>query len=104
MNCQEFWDTLPEVADAEHPHLAGCPDCTSRMRRQRELAGGLRTIAGYMDGIQAPPRVEARLLAAFREQSGMAGRITARPRWVPGLAWAAALAAMIAIGVLVVRE
>jgi len=74
------------------------------MRRQRELAGGLRTIAGYMDGIQAPARVEARLLAAFREQSGIAGRGKTRPRWVPALTWAAALAAMIAIGALVVRE
>jgi hypothetical protein len=104
MNCQEFWNTMPEPAAIPHPHVAECPDCTARMRRQRELAGGLRAIAGNLEKLQAPPRVEARLLAAFREHSGVARRAPAGRRWIPAVTWAAAIAAMIAIGVLVVRD
>ena len=103
MNCQEFWKTLPEP-DAPHPHLAECPECAARMRRQRNLAGGLRAVADTLGYLQAPPRVEERVLAAFRQQSGGLPAAARGRRWIPAAAWAAALAAMIAIGVLVIRQ
>ena len=102
MNCREFWETLPETS-VEHAHLAGCAPCRARMERQQELARGLRATAVSLRHLAAPSRTEARLLAAFREHSGAA---QPRPRrgWIPAAAWGAAIAAMIAIGVTVVRE
>ena len=46
MNCQEYWNTMPELAEGggyagDHPHPAGCSGCRSRLERQRELQAGL---------------------------------------------------------------
>jgi hypothetical protein len=108
MNCQEFWNTMPELGeDGEHAHLAAhlaeCPACRIRMRNQRELAKGLTTVAAGFRKLAAPPRVEARLVAVFRAQSGheLAG---SRRRWIPVLTWAAAFAVMLALGIFMVRE
>jgi hypothetical protein len=101
MNCQEFWNSTPELA-TDHAHLAECPACAGRMRRQQELTAGLRALAGTLDRLEAPPRVEARLVKAFRAQAGVS-RAPVRT-WRPVLTWAAAFAAVLAIGVLVVRE
>lgn len=103
MSCQQFWNTMPRD-DAAHPHLAECPKCAARMARGRELAKGLRAVAEDLDRLQAPTRVEARLLTAFRAQAGIAEPALTRRRWIPVLTWAAAFAAMLAVGVLVVRE
>ena len=103
MNCQEFWNTMPELGNGDHAHVADCPACALRLRRQRELEAGLRAVAGGMRRLEAPPRVEARLVASFRTQSGIQP-IRARRRWVPWLTWAAAFAAMLALGIFLVRE
>jgi len=73
------------------------------MERQRELARGLRAAAMSLEHIEAPARTEARLLAAFREHSG-APQFRPRRGWIPAVAWGTAVAAMIAIGVAMVRE
>jgi hypothetical protein len=104
MNCQEFWNTMPEFeGGGEHPHLAGCPACENRLKRRRELAAGLRAVAAGYHKLEAPARVEARLLAAFRTQSGIAP-VRARRPWIPALTWAAAFAAMLAIGMFLMHE
>jgi hypothetical protein len=103
MNCQEFWNTLPDNGVA-HPHLLECAICAARMRKQGELAAGLRSMAEQQARIEAPSRVEARLVAAFRAQSGMPVGRTGIRRWIPAATWAAALAAMIAMGIFLVRE
>jgi hypothetical protein len=103
MNCQEFWNSLPETAHA-HPHLEKCADCSTRMKQRRELAAGMRALAEGMQREEAPARVEARLRAAFRAQAGMESLPSARRRWVPAFAWAAAMAAMLVAGVLLVRD
>lgn len=103
MNCQEFWNTLPENGIA-HTHLRDCAACAVRMRKQGELAAGLRTLAAHDSRLEAPSRVEAHLMAAFRAQVALpAGRAGVRG-WAPAGVWAAALAAMLAIGVFVVRD
>jgi hypothetical protein len=104
MNCQEFWNTMPELAgNGDHVHLAGCPACALRLHRQRELEAGLRAVAAGLRKLEAPPRVEARLVASFRTQSGTEP-VHDRRRWIPWLTWAAAFAAMLALGIFLVRE
>jgi len=98
MNCQEFWNTMPEFDDSgglvNHEHLAHCAGCQARLRSRQELKAGLRAMAGEMRRMQAPKRVEGRLRAAFREHAGMApsglGAWPRHARWVPVLTWASA--------------
>ncbi len=103
MNCQEFWNTMPELEGEGHPHLAGCPSCENRMKRERELAAGLRAIAAGSRRMEAPPAVEARLVAAFREYSGI-HPVPTRGRWIPAVTWAAAFAAMLALGIFLIHQ
>lgn len=103
MNCQEFWNTMPEPG-AAHPHAQECAACAARMQRASRLSAGLRAMAAGMAGTEAPYRVEARLLTAFRAQAGNPEGIRNRRRWIPAATWAAAVAAMIAIGVFLVRD
>jgi hypothetical protein len=104
MNCQEFWSTMPELMeDAEHPHLSGCPACRDRWKVRQELAAGLRAVAAGFHKLEAPPRVEARLLAAFRSHSGVEP-IRRQRRWIPVMTWAAAFAAMFALAFFLVRD
>jgi hypothetical protein len=104
MNCQEFWNTMPELArNLDHAHLADCPSCALRLRRERELEAGLRAVASGLRRLEAPPRVEARLIASFRTQSGTQP-LHDRRRWIPWLTWAAAFAAMLTLGIFLLRE
>jgi len=110
MNCQEFWNSMPLLADAEalanHEHLAQCPACVARLRSQLALKKGLRAVAVQMSRVQAPPQVEARLLAAFRAHTGMAAgypqSVRAGARWIPIFTWATAAAALFAIAVFLI--
>ena len=104
MNCQEFWNTIPELGEGEgNRHLLECPACAARMVRHRELEAGFRAVAAGFRRIEAPPRVEARLRSAFRRQTGSEHR-TASRRWIPALTWAAAFAAMFALAAFLVRD
>ena len=103
MNCQEFWNTIPELGDlAGSHHLAECPACAARMSRHRELAAGFRAVAAGFRRVEAPPRVEARLRSAFRRQTRSENRAPSR-RWIPMVTWAAAFAAMFALAAFLVR-
>jgi anti-sigma factor RsiW len=102
MNCQEFWNTIPELGDLEgSPHLTECPACAARMSRHRELAAGFRAVAAGFRRVEAPPRVEARLRSAFRRQTGSEKRAPSR-RWIPAITWATAFAAMFALAAFLV--
>jgi len=103
MNCREFWRTMPGSGMA-HPHLDECAACASRMRQQIRLTAGMRALAAGMARTQTPSRVEARLLTAFRNHAGTPREIGSWRHWIPAGMWAAAIAAMIAIGVFVVRD
>jgi hypothetical protein len=74
------------------------------MSRQRELAGGLRVLAEDMSRTGAPAGVEKRLVAAFRTHAGGGQASPVRRRWIPALTWAAAFAAMLAVGVMLMRD
>lgn len=121
MNCQEFWNTMPELADprfgvgqAAHEHLEECAACTARLRSQRALQAGLRAVAGQMSLAGAPARVESRLKAAFRAHNGIPAYAPVRPphwnlpNWnLPGrpiLTWAMAAAAVIGMAMFLVRQ
>ena len=72
------------------------------MARHRELEAGFRALAACFRRLEAPPRVEARLLTEFRRQAGSEHRAASR-RWIPAFTWAAAFAAMVALAVFLVR-
>src|SRR5258708_1868081 len=48
-------------------HSASCARCASRLTDERALSSGLRFVAGTANE-EAPARVEAALLEAFRQQ------------------------------------
>ena len=103
MNCQEFWNTMPELGECQEGHLSECPACAARMMRHRELEAGFRSLAAGSRQVGAPPRVEARLRTAFRQQAGTEHRAPSRP-WVPAVTWVAAFAAMFALAAFLVRQ
>ena len=105
MNCQEFWKTLPELAAKpdQLDHLRECAPCARHWGQQQALTTGLRTVAAESRHVEAPPRVEARLTAAFREHSGLRPirpGTSRRPRnWQPVATWLAAAAAVVLVAV-----
>src|ERR1022692_3924088 len=103
MNCQEFWNTIPELGDsAGSRHLLACPSCAARMSRHRELEAGFRAMAAGFRRVEAPPRVEARLRSAFHGHTGRESCAPSR-RWIPVVTWATAFAVMCALAALLVR-
>jgi hypothetical protein len=107
MNCQEFWNTMPELGDVEaaaHQHLNDCSACAERLSRSRELTAGLRALAVADRRVGAPARVEARLRSAFRAGLGRAAARPARPVAAPVAAWALTLAAVLALAFVIVER
>jgi len=108
MNCQEFWNTMPELAreaeDGHFEHVRECPACAALLNRQRTLASGLRMLAADWRSVEAPARVESRLTAAFLGQAGLAVRRPAARWWVPVATWAAAAAAVVALAMFLARD
>jgi hypothetical protein len=102
MNCQEFWNSMPEPA--AHPHLQSCAGCARRMQRRRELAAGLSALASGMRRVGAPARVEERLTAAFRAHGGVVHSGRPSRRWIPALTWGVALAATIGAGLFLIGQ
>jgi hypothetical protein len=107
MNCQEFWDQLPQggldITEAQAGHLAECAACHTQWRPYRAVTAGLRSLAEEWRKTEAPPRVEAGLMAAFRMQSGSQVRRALERSWTPVLAWVSAAAATVAIAALLIH-
>lgn len=103
MSCEEFWETYPELSDPQrkHGHAAECEACARLLGEQRRLAEGLRASVERWREIEAPGRVEAGLVAAFRSQQNRQAR--AHRMWLPVLTWAAAAAILIALATLAIR-
>jgi hypothetical protein len=103
MNCQDFWDTMPELQGGPRveapPHARECQACAALLDEQRRLEAGLRSVAAGCSRVEAPARVEARLLAAFRAEAGLAAP-RSRRWWSPLAAWAATAAVVAAAAVL----
>ncbi|HEX3746016.1 MAG TPA: hypothetical protein VHW09_18875 [Bryobacteraceae bacterium] len=107
MNCHEFWDRFPrrghDISREQQAHLAECATCAAQWAPHRALAAGLDSLREEWRGVEAPPRVEAGLLAAFRAQSGYQARRSPGPsKWKPALAWAMAAAATIVFALVLI--
>lgn len=108
MNCYEFWEQLPragnDLTKDQTDHLAGCAACEAQWASHRVLAAGLQTLGGEWRKTDAPSRLEAGVLAAFRAQNSLALRQSAaRAWWTPVVAWASAAAATVALATLLFR-
>ena len=103
MNCQEFWNTMPEPAST-HPHLKECAAVSRALQRAGRTFGRTAGAGGGMARTEAPSRVEARLLHGVPRADGQSRSRPRRRRWIPAATWAAAIAAMIAAGVFLVRD
>jgi len=106
MNCQEFWDQAPGDRQALHAasaaHLEVCPACASAWEARGDLAAGLRRVAEGWSHLEAPARLEARLVKAFREQAGLAAVPRPRP-WIAALAWGSAAVTVLALAISLIR-
>jgi hypothetical protein len=79
MNCQNFENALDDLTrgalmdarlrETALAHRDSCRDCAARLADESALRAGLRSLAARTSEAQAPPRVEAALLAAFRAQA-----------------------------------
>jgi hypothetical protein len=108
MNCHEFWDLLPQkghdITEEQAAHLAECPACTAQWGPHRALAAALHSMSDEWRTVEAQPRVETGLMAAFRLQTGsQVRRSFGRSWWTPVLAWASAAAATIALAMVLIR-
>ncbi|HYH86987.1 MAG TPA: hypothetical protein VEX60_16150 [Pyrinomonadaceae bacterium] len=87
MNCQDFESNINALArgalmDAREretalAHESACTRCAARLADERALTSGLRVLAADTKDMEAPARVEAALLAAFRARA--ASRVGVAP-------------------------
>jgi hypothetical protein len=123
MSCQELETTIDELArgqmtdatsrDKALSHAASCAECATQLEDQRTLSAGLRRLAAVTAEEQAPLRVEASLLAAFREpRAGLAPAVAgssraAMRRWIyvgAGVAAAVAIVMLLSLTASRTRE
>ncbi|SPE42177.1 conserved hypothetical protein [Candidatus Sulfopaludibacter sp. SbA3] len=106
MNCQEFWDRMPELSSQllkdESEHLDLCPECAAAWQRQRALVAGIRRLSVDLHALEAPPHVEAGLVAAFRAQTHRGRALPPGKVWVPLFAGIAAVL-LVGVGLFLVR-
>lgn len=110
MNCHDLEavagdlarDHLMDAAQREKAlaHAASCSCCASRLADERALAEGLRFVTNAANE-EAPARVEAALLEAFRQQHAAlpapAPARTARRQWLYAAAGVAAIALIVTL-------
>lgn len=110
MNCHSFESIVADLArereldattrDAAAAHAGDCQACGRRLASERALTGGLRAVAAGAAALGAPRRVEAAVLAAFREQTAAAAPNVVpieRGRRFDWRHWSAAAAAAFAV-------
>jgi hypothetical protein len=104
MNCQDVEQILRELArgdvDADQEvraHMSECLGCSQRLADEEKLTVGLAAWAEASSAEQAPPRLEQKLLEAFRRSSAPArgGR-----RWIPVVAGGSIAAAALLVKLL----
>ena len=110
MSCQDLETTINELARGQMTdatsraralsHAASCARCAMQLEDQRTLSAGLRRLGAVAVDEKAPSRVEASLLAAFREQRAALSPAVARLSLAPMRRWiyvGAGVAAAVAI-------
>ncbi len=92
MNCEQYWNDRAgqEPAEDFDAHLAACPSCAARWAAGGPVEAGLRLLAADMKDVSAPPRVEARLVRAYRKRYRRPVSAPSDMRW-----WAAAAAVLL---------
>lgn len=116
MNCQNFEiiindlarDQIMDVAarDSALGHTSVCGRCAARLADEKMLTAGLRRLAASANAEEAPARVEARLLAALREQktlSPSANVVNPYPHRLRRFAIAAAAAILVVLALAATR-
>ncbi|HST24183.1 MAG TPA: hypothetical protein VLR90_23985 [Blastocatellia bacterium] len=116
MNCQNFETTINDLArdqimdamvrDSALKHASACARCAVRLADERMLTAGLRRLAASAGAEEAPGRVEARLLAALREQKAITPSTTVVNRYshrLRRLAIAAAAAILVVLSLAAIR-
>lgn len=104
MNCQNFESVVYDLArqqmmeanlrDSALLHTDECELCAVRLAEERALTQVLHAVASEMTGVEAPGRVEAELLAAFRGNKSIQPKRSANYN---GRYWATAAAAVLLI-------
>lgn len=112
MDCNQFTNLLDElVRESLMPagvrgqalqHAESCPNCRSRLAGARLLSLELRALARDDEKLRPHARVEAALLAAFREKSRRRVRLSRGLGWA-GAAASVALAAWLLAGFILRR-
>ncbi|MEO8436387.1 MAG: hypothetical protein ABI596_15910 [Pyrinomonadaceae bacterium] len=113
MNCERFQMVAEDLARNDGPqegnprglmvidtseragalaHVAGCEQCAQILTAQNELSESLHSLAEEMQVLQAPPHLEAQLLAAHRSQTRSLAIQSSQP---PRLYWITAVAALL---------
>jgi hypothetical protein len=116
MNCRNFETVISELARGQMleararedalAHIEVCKHCLTRFADEQSLTAGLHEVAASATMIETPARVEAALLAAFRQGASKSKDVNAftqakTPRWSPwSLAAAATILVVAAFGVL----
>jgi hypothetical protein len=116
MNCQNFETMINDLArgqmmdaaarDSALAHSSACARCAARLADEKMLSAGLRRLAAGANAEEAPARVEARLLAALREQRTLAPSIAVvglPSRRFRRLAISAAAAVLIVLALAAIR-
>src|SRR5687768_9790636 len=73
-------------------HVAACEPCALTLTEQGELSESLRSLAHEMRTVQAPPHLEAKLVAAHRSRARALAIRSSQPR---RLYWITAVAALL---------
>ena len=110
MNCRNLETIIPELARSQmlearvkedaHAHLENCKRCALRFANEQTLTAGLRAVTASVASTEAPARVEAALLTAFRQGTHspfVLNKTPAQPIRTPWLPWSIAAAAAILI-------
>jgi hypothetical protein len=109
MICQEFWDHLPQqghdITEAQAGHLAECAACAAQWAPHRALAAAMHAMREDWRKAEAPERVEAGLMAAFRAQRlAPRQRVLRQSWWTPVFAWASAAAATVGLAAVLIHD
>jgi hypothetical protein len=110
MNCRNLETIITELARGQMLearvkedaiiHMEACKLCAARFADEQSLTAGLRSLAARSAAAEAPLRVEAALLSAFRQGGAapfVSGNITPQTKALLWLPWSIAAAAAILI-------
>jgi len=111
MNCQDFEKLALDLArnslldaaarDQGLIHTKVCSRCAARLAEERALLARVRAVAAELAGEEPPARVDAALLAAFREQTAATASSTVIPAFVGSRHWPSWKLAAMAAGILI---